>query len=503
MRKRSTIQILTALLLASGAGGALLGALAASPASAQPGERYAEVFSEKLKIQRDLRERLQETLSPLAEPFHIYVSVSVEAKAEVRKLIDKETTPGMQVDMGSGESFKLPGLPTVQGTKLKGSPKVNITVPSRESISTRETIQAKLHAIKVEVRHQPGITEERLAQMHEVAVGVAGLDLTGGDSIVFVEMARNAAEEVELLFAPDLIPVIIICLTILLSTFMLAMAIGRRKVHTTETAGAGGGAGPNFSDAAEIELEGDPDATGNGAIIGHLGTGYFGFVSELNHDQQVELFATLEPQVAAIVIDCIGVAAGVLREAFEQVEEKQKLALIRAMAEPRKVETARIEAMEAEVQATVDQIKSRIKIGSAASATEILALTSSDDTRAILEAIGAENPALAEQLRSGLVLFEDVPGLPVAQVRTAVAAADPHTVAVALRGADPAIRKAILESVSKRLAAFLESEEQYLGEVSEEQVEEARLQFEAHLRSSGSAKKPASAEASKEAAGAA
>ncbi len=485
MIKHLSFRKITVLLFTmSSVGGALL-ASAPEAVSAAPPSRYAAVYSEKLALQRDLRDRLKEALQPLAEPYEIFISVTVEAEAEIRRTVDRQTTPGMKVDMGSRESLKLPGLPTVKGSKGKGAPKVNITVPSTESISTKEKIQARVNRILVEIRYQPGLPQDRLDQMRRVAIGVAGLDLKAGDVLTLVELTGGAPEEVQMLFTPDLLPVAIISLTVLLSTLMLALAIARRKEHTTEVAGAGGvkgGRGQEGEATTEEEAEASGSVAINGALSGSLDTTHFSFAKDLEPDQQIELLSTLSPEVAAVVIDRIGVSASALRAAFEKASGPSKIALVRALAETKSIETARIESMEDEVRKVVEQIQSRIKIGSAAVATEVLALAPMEDTRAILKALEKDDPKLARQLRSGLVFFEDLPTLPAASIRTAVANLDPALVTLALHGAEAPVRKALLEAVSKRLRSFLEAEEKYLKDVTPKQIEEARLTFEGQLR---------------------
>lgn len=96
------------------------------------------------------------------------------------------------------------------------------------------------------------------------------------------------------------------------------------------------------------------------------------------------------------------------------------------------------------------------------------------DRVAVLETVGGSDPALAQRVRASLYSFEDVARIDDRTLRGILAEVDIKTLAVALKGAAPAVATKVMSNISTRARDELSEETELLGQVSESRVKEAR-----------------------------
>ncbi|HMM96147.1 flagellar motor switch protein FliG [Phycicoccus sp.] len=94
--------------------------------------------------------------------------------------------------------------------------------------------------------------------------------------------------------------------------------------------------------------------------------------------------------------------------------------------------------------------------------------------RSILQGIEERDPSLAENLRSKMFAFTDIVDLDDRTVQLVLRQVDAKELALALKGATPAVRDKVFRNMSERSAAALQEEVEVLGPVRTAQVEEAR-----------------------------
>lgn len=93
---------------------------------------------------------------------------------------------------------------------------------------------------------------------------------------------------------------------------------------------------------------------------------------------------------------------------------------------------------------------------------------------ALLEALGGLNAELAAELEAQQFVFGDLAGLSVKDVQLVLREVDPALLAVALKGADAAVRDLLLSSMSKRAAAGLLDDLAERGPMKRSEVDEAQ-----------------------------
>jgi flagellar motor switch protein FliG len=103
--------------------------------------------------------------------------------------------------------------------------------------------------------------------------------------------------------------------------------------------------------------------------------------------------------------------------------------------------------------------------------------------RLILEGLERRDPALAEEVRSQMFMFEDITTLDDRSVQLVLRSVDSKELATALKGVSTDVRGKIMANVSERAAANLADEIDMLGAVRLSTVEEAQAKIIATIRS--------------------
>ena len=103
--------------------------------------------------------------------------------------------------------------------------------------------------------------------------------------------------------------------------------------------------------------------------------------------------------------------------------------------------------------------------------------------RLILEGLERRDPALAEEVRSQMFMFEDITTLDDRSVQLVLRSVDSKELATALKGVSQDVRGKIMANVSERAAANLADEIDLLGAVRLSTVEEAQATVISTIRS--------------------
>ncbi|GAA0426240.1 MULTISPECIES: flagellar motor switch protein FliG [Leifsonia] len=94
--------------------------------------------------------------------------------------------------------------------------------------------------------------------------------------------------------------------------------------------------------------------------------------------------------------------------------------------------------------------------------------------KALLEALELRDPELAEEVRSRMLTFDDIVRLEARDVQQVLRGVDVAVLAVAMKGALPAVEEIITANLSERNREVLADEVRMLGPVRLSQVEDAR-----------------------------
>ncbi|MDR7435813.1 MAG: flagellar motor switch protein FliG [Armatimonadota bacterium] len=181
------------------------------------------------------------------------------------------------------------------------------------------------------------------------------------------------------------------------------------------------------------------------------------------HPQTIALIlAYLRPHQAAVVLSSL--------PAELQVDVAMRLAVMdRTTPEVvREVENAlaqKVAALPAQEYTAVGGVKALV---------DIINNTDRGTEKTILEALEAQNPELAQEVKKLMFVFEDLLNLDDRAIQQVLRAVDSKDLALAMKGASPELRQKIFSNMSQRAAEMLKEDMEFMGPVRRRDVEEAQ-----------------------------
>ncbi|MDI6631166.1 MAG: flagellar motor switch protein FliG [Bacillota bacterium] len=119
---------------------------------------------------------------------------------------------------------------------------------------------------------------------------------------------------------------------------------------------------------------------------------------------------------------------------------------------------------------TVEQTQA----GGVESLVAILNMVDRATEKSILEELENEDPALADEVRRRMFMFEDIVKLDDVSIQRILREVNTKDLAVALRGATEEVKNRIFKNMSQRAGKMLKDELEFMGPVRLRQVEEAQ-----------------------------
>ena len=113
-------------------------------------------------------------------------------------------------------------------------------------------------------------------------------------------------------------------------------------------------------------------------------------------------------------------------------------------------------------------------IGGVDAVVEILNAVDRGTEKHIMETLEIEEPELADEIRKKRFVFEDILLLDDRSIQRVLREVDNNDLAIALKGANENVQAAIFNNLSKRLAAMIREDMEYMGPVRMKDVEEAQ-----------------------------
>ncbi|MDR1894727.1 MAG: flagellar motor switch protein FliG [Spirochaetales bacterium] len=194
---------------------------------------------------------------------------------------------------------------------------------------------------------------------------------------------------------------------------------------------------------------------------------------------------------------------------FIQQEHPQTIALILAYLEPQKASVI-LGALPHEIQsdvakriATMDRTSPEVlrevervlekklstlssedytAAGGVENIVEILNLVDRSTEKGIIESLEEEDPELAEEIKKRMFVFEDIVLLDDRAIQKVLREVDQAELAKALRGVETEVQDKIFKNMSKRAAALLKEEMEYMGPVRLKDVEETQQKIVSIIR---------------------
>lgn len=113
-------------------------------------------------------------------------------------------------------------------------------------------------------------------------------------------------------------------------------------------------------------------------------------------------------------------------------------------------------------------------VGGVDSIVEILNTVDRGTEKHIIETLEIEEPELADEIRRKMFVFEDILSLDDKSIQRVLREVDNNELATALKGSNEEVQGVIFNNLSKRLAAMIREDMEFMGPVRLKDVEEAQ-----------------------------
>mgnify|MGYP002875591150 FL=1 len=194
---------------------------------------------------------------------------------------------------------------------------------------------------------------------------------------------------------------------------------------------------------------------------------------------------------------------------FIQQEHPQTIALILAYLEPQKASVIlgnlpneiqsdvakRIATMDRTSPETLREVERVLEkklasissedysvAGGVESIVEILNLVDRSTEKVIIESLEEEDPELAEEIKKRMFVFEDIVMLDDRAIQKVLREVDTAELAKALKAVDSEVQDKIFRNMSKRAAALLKDDMEYMGPIRMKDVEESQQKIVSIIR---------------------
>lgn len=121
-------------------------------------------------------------------------------------------------------------------------------------------------------------------------------------------------------------------------------------------------------------------------------------------------------------------------------------------------------------------------IGGVEAIVDILNSVDRGTEKHIMENLEIEDPELADEIRKRMFVFEDILLLDDRAIQRVLRDVDNNDLSIALKGANQEVQNTIFNNLSKRLAAMIKEDMEYMGPVRLKDVEEAQQKIVGVIR---------------------
>jgi len=214
------------------------------------------------------------------------------------------------------------------------------------------------------------------------------------------------------------------------------------------------------------------------AVIGKLTASLqvrpFEFVRKTDASQLLNFIQDEHPQTIALIMSYLSSAqSSMILSALppdRQADVARRIALMDRTSPDVIKEVEKV--LESKLSSLVNQ--DYTIIGGVDAVVEILNSVDRGTEKHIMETLEIEEPELAEEIRKKMFVFEDILLLDNRAIQRVLRDVENADLAMALKSANEQVQEAIFSNLSKRLAAMIKEDMEFMGPVRMKDVEEAQ-----------------------------
>lgn len=227
-------------------------------------------------------------------------------------------------------------------------------------------------------------------------------------------------------------------------------------------------------DVLEKALGADKAQAVIGKLTASLQVRPFEFVRKADASQLLSFIQDEHPQTIALILSYLPTAQAAAVVSSLPPEKQPDVARRIAMMDrtsPDVIQEVE-DVLEKKLNSLVNQ--DYTIVGGVDSIVEILNTVDRGTEKHIMETLEIEEPELADEIRRKMFVFEDILLLDNRSIQRVLRDVDNNDLAMALKNVNEEVQNAVFTNLSKRLAAMIKEEMEFMGPVRVKDVEEAQ-----------------------------
>ena len=200
----------------------------------------------------------------------------------------------------------------------------------------------------------------------------------------------------------------------------------------------------------------------------------FEFIRKTDASQLLNFIQDEHPQTIALILSYLSAAQSALILSAlppdRQADVAKRIAIMDRTSPEVIKEVEKV--LESKLSSLVNQ--DYTIIGGVDAVVEILNTVDRGTEKHIMETLEIEEPELADEIRKKMFVFEDILLLDDRAIQRVLRDVDNGDLATALKGSNEEVQNAIFNNLSKRLAAMIKEDMEFMGPVRMKDVEEAQ-----------------------------
>lgn len=200
----------------------------------------------------------------------------------------------------------------------------------------------------------------------------------------------------------------------------------------------------------------------------------FEFVRKTDPGQLLNFIQDEHPQTIALILSYL--PAGQAAQVISSLQPEKQADVAKRIAMMDRTSPDVIKEVEGVLERKLASLVNQdyTIIGGTDAIVEILNSVDRGTERHILETLEIEEPELADEIRRKMFVFEDIISLDDRAIQRVLRDVDNNDLAVALKSANDEVKTVIFNNLSKRLAAMIQEDMEFMGPVRLKDVEEAQ-----------------------------
>ena len=203
----------------------------------------------------------------------------------------------------------------------------------------------------------------------------------------------------------------------------------------------------------------------------------FSFLQKVDSQNLLTFITDEHPQTIALVLSHLSPKQSA--EIMGNLPPERQLSVVRRIATMGQTSPEIIQEVERALEHRMSSVMSQQfeKAGGVETAAAILNVIDRSTEKNLLENLGQDDPELVEEIRRLMFVFDDIVKFSDRDIQTVLKNVENSQWAMALKGAPGELRDKILRNMSKRAAALLQEEMEFLGPVRQSAVQQVQQQI--------------------------